>query len=230
MLTLTSSRLEAAKVRIEELEKEKQEREPLYEIGKDIRLRFLEQARESVLFTDHAKLNLATIERGNEAAHSGNGVAVAAIISQISHTANCNKLHHSAAERRKIFISLYLLEHGTYMQTTATNRKLREAINLQATIRTIRSLNQGVDRPLKEKQSAMDAFEIIRMKYDKASAEETELNESEEKEVIRRLGVLREFTKTIVEYDRRLPERMVERRRPLALRIDAGWTSGFVGV
>jgi hypothetical protein len=204
VLTPTSSRLEAAKVRIEELDEENKDREPLYEIGKDVRLRFLEQAREPILFTNYGKLDLAAIERGNEAAHSGNGIADAALLSQIPHTLNRNKAHQHAVEREKTFKSLYLLEPDTYMQTTATNWKLREAIDQQATIRTVRSLNQGVDRPLKEKQSAMDAFEIIKMKYQKAKVEGGELNESEEKEVDRRLAVLQEFTKTIVEYDRKV--------------------------
>jgi hypothetical protein len=197
MLMLISFRLKAAMTKIERLEKEKKDREPLYEVGKNIRSRFLEQARETILCDDRRSLDVAIIEQGNVAAHSGNSAADAALVFQMPNLPNA---HH------KVFTELYIASPAEYTlgHTVSRNPKMREAVDLWATIRTVKSLNQGVDRPLKEKQSAMDAFEIITAKYLTAEMERRKLSNNEEMEVDKRLAVLKEFTKIIVEYDRRI--------------------------
>ena len=193
MLMLTSFRLKVANAEIERLETETKDREPLYEVGKNIRARFLEQARETILCDDRRNLDMAIIEQGNVAAHSGNSAADLAL---------CFQMPSPPISFLKVFKGLYDTDLAYYM--VLKNPKLRETIDLWATIRTVKSLNQGVDKPLKEKQSAMDAFDIIIAKYKAAEMEQRQLSQFEELVVDRRLAVLKEFTKIIVEYDRRI--------------------------
>lgn len=197
MLMLTSFRLRVANAKIERLEKEKVDREPLYEVRKKIRARFLEQASTRILSHDRRNLNMAILEQGNVAAHSGNSAADAAFLFQ---TPILGNYHH------RVFTELYATGPTATMQgyMVAKNSKMREAIDLRATIRAVKSLNQGVDRPLREKQSAMDAFEIIMAKYKTAEIEQRQLSRNEEMEVDRRLAELKASTKGIVEYDRRM--------------------------
>jgi hypothetical protein len=200
MLMLTSFRLKIANAKIERLEKERKDREPLYEVGKNIRARFLQQARETILWDDRSNLDMAIIEQGNGAAHSGNSAADAALLSQTPNLRN---------SYQKVFTELYVTDPAVYIQgyMISSNPKLRETIDLWATILAVKSVNQGVDRPLKEVQSAMDAFEIILRKYMAAEMEQRQLSPNEEMEVDRQLAVLKEFTKIIVEYDRRITGR-----------------------
>jgi len=193
MLMPTSFRLKVANAEIERLETEKNDREPLYEVGKKIRARFLEQARETILSDDRRNLDMAIIEQGNVAAHSGNSAADLAL---------CFQMPSPPISSLKVFRELYDTDLAYYM--VLKNPKLRETIDLRATIRTVKSLNEGVDKPLKENQSAMDAFDIIIAKYKAAEMEQRQLNQFEELVVDRRLAVLKEFTKIIVEYDRRI--------------------------
>ena len=190
---LTSFRLKVANAEFERLETEKKDREPLYEVGKKIRARFLEQARETILSDDRRNLDMAIIEQGNVAAHSGNSAADLAL---------CFQMPSPPISSLKVFRELYDTDLAYYM--VLKNPKLRETIDLWATIRTVKSLNEGVDKPLKEKQSAMDAFDIIIAKYKAAEMEQRQLSQFEELVVDRRLAVLKEFTKIIVEYDRRI--------------------------
>lgn len=213
------AQLSSAHATIDALKKEKADAQPLYQVGRDIRRRFLELAREQVLFEDRKNLSAWTIEEGNGAAHAGDGIADAALVCRIPESiidgwdwqATPNAEFHSLNE---VFESLYHSAPATYLQRTAKNPMLREAIDLQATIRTVKSLNNGVDRPLKEKQSAMDAFELIMKRYNRAMQDGRELTEDEDMEVWRRLKALREFTKVIVEYDRRMKAKEVGKEKP----------------
>jgi chromosome segregation ATPase len=69
----------------EQLEREKNLKQPLYRVGVNARVRFLELAREYVLFTNRKHLRADAIEMGNKAAHNGNGISDALLFSQFSH-------------------------------------------------------------------------------------------------------------------------------------------------
>jgi hypothetical protein len=57
------------------LEKEHATLEPLAKIGADVRLRFIDQAREVVLDVPREEMDMALRSNGNAAAHQGNGAA-----------------------------------------------------------------------------------------------------------------------------------------------------------
>jgi hypothetical protein len=178
----------------DKLRKELKVKEPLHKVGKDIRRRYLEQALEPVLGTKLKALNHAAIERGNAAAHHGNGEADAALLSLITGETSTGALS-------AVFKNLYRYEPNSYIQSTKPN--IREAIDCQATIRTLKSLNRGNDRPLKERQSVLDNFAIIMEKHQKAKMLDGEQDTATREDLERRLATVKEFTAKIVEYDRR---------------------------
>jgi hypothetical protein len=58
---------------------EKESMKPLLDVGIAVRLRFLEQAKNTYLNEQRGGLNQITIRKGNQAAHSTNGTADAAL-------------------------------------------------------------------------------------------------------------------------------------------------------
>lgn len=54
--------------------------QPLVQVGGDIRLRYLEQARECIFKGRKAHVQSPALKFGNQAAHSGNGQADAAVL------------------------------------------------------------------------------------------------------------------------------------------------------
>jgi hypothetical protein len=64
---------------LENLKLEKESMKPLLDVGIAVRLRFLEQAKNTYLNEQRGGLNQITIRKGNQAAHSANGTADAAL-------------------------------------------------------------------------------------------------------------------------------------------------------
>jgi hypothetical protein len=55
------------------MEKDRDLKAPLVKAAVEVRLRFVEQAREAVLNVSRGEVDLAIIENGNKAAHHANG-------------------------------------------------------------------------------------------------------------------------------------------------------------
>lgn len=64
---------------VEKLKKERDQKEPLVKIGMDVRLRFLEQAKQCIWYQKRDKFSKHMQEIGNRAAHGGNGEADASL-------------------------------------------------------------------------------------------------------------------------------------------------------
>ncbi|KAE8446695.1 hypothetical protein EG329_011739 [Mollisiaceae sp. DMI_Dod_QoI] len=67
------------KSRVSRLEQDIEDQQPLVDVGADIRLRFLEQAREAVFDISKRDIDMCLIKDGNEAAHRANGEQDAAL-------------------------------------------------------------------------------------------------------------------------------------------------------
>ena len=89
-------------------------------------------------------------------------------------------------------------------------RKMLEAIDCEATIKTLKSLNEGLDRPLVEKGQALEHINIIVQKYPKLKGEAFDTN----LDIVRRLGWVKTLTETIVEYDRQKSGKWMKDRKP----------------
>jgi hypothetical protein len=76
-------------------------------------------------------------------------------------------------------------------------KKMHKLIDCEATIRTVTVLISK-NRPLKQRQLALDNCDIIRTRYEKLTREEFEKDE----DVERRLARVMELTEEIVEADR----------------------------
>ena len=91
-----------------------------------------------------------------------------------------------------VFQDLYHFSPGDFMSAP---RKLRDTINCEVTIRTLNTVNSGLDRPILERQTALEHIETIRNKYPKLTGD----NFDDDSDVKRRLLVVQEFTRKIVQ-------------------------------
>ena len=64
---------------LKEANEDRERTKPLLEVGIAIRLRFLEQSRQTLQIEEGGDINQLSIREGNQAAHSGNGAADAAL-------------------------------------------------------------------------------------------------------------------------------------------------------
>ncbi|PVH78779.1 hypothetical protein DL98DRAFT_655828 [Cadophora sp. DSE1049] len=244
--------LQGQKENVGRLEKEIQLKDPLFQVGADVRTRFLEQAKEAFW---HVKtwdkrsgeyvlkkyeVDPATIEKVNQAAHGGNGLAdrslfVLGKLSRPWATKDAEpkvKMPDAAAahwrkplttefdgktfgyaadasesEPTNIFEELYHYRPTVYITMPST---MLEAIDCEATIKTLKSLNEGLDRPLVEKQQALENVDILVAKYPKLLKEEFDTDA----DVVRRVDRVRALTEMIVSYDRKKSGKASEGRIP----------------
>jgi hypothetical protein len=174
--------------RIAELEQDRDLKDPLFQVGVSIRVRYLEMAKKMALGSPRAKLDISSIEKGNEAAHHAMG-EVDAILFQ------GDILSAQAKNRLTIpFTELYKSSPKDY---SSMSKKMSQVINCEATIRTLNVLNEG-NRPLAQRQQALDQIEILHNKYAKLSKERFEADE----DVSWRISRLIVLTSEIVEEDR----------------------------
>ncbi|KAH7360871.1 hypothetical protein BKA65DRAFT_547583 [Rhexocercosporidium sp. MPI-PUGE-AT-0058] len=113
----------------------------------------------------------------------------------------------SEQEPPNIFEELYHYRPTVYA-TMPT--KLLEVIDCEATIKTLKSLNEGLDRPLVEKQQALENISIVVEKYLKLPKEDFDTDP----DVIRRVDRVKDLTEMIVIYDRKKSGKASEGRRP----------------
>lgn len=175
--------------RIAELEQDRDLKEPLLQVGVSIRARYLEMAKKMAMGSPRADLDNSTIEKGNEAVHHAMG-EVDAILFQ-------GNLISAQAKNRLTtpFMELYKLIPEDY---DSRSKKMSQVINCEATIRTLNVLNEG-NRPITQRQQALDQIEILHNKYAKLSKESFEADE----DVGSRVDRLIALTSEIVEEDRR---------------------------
>jgi hypothetical protein len=184
------SKVSQLKVKNAKLQQELAVKEPLFETGEKVRIRYLEQARETILFVASKTLDKFRIENGNIAAHGGNVKADAALFQGD---------FLSKKERTTfwvVFKALYTTSPDSY---GAMSPKYLVLIDHEATIRTLKVLNGSLHRPLQERMLALDEIENLKKKY-------VTINDGakfdSDLDIDKRLDLLREWTQTIVEYDR----------------------------
>lgn len=170
-------------------------KQPLFDTGRKVRIRYLEQARELVLFVKPKNLDKVRIENGNIAAHGGNGKADAALFQGD---------FLSKKERSTywvVFKALYTTSPDVY---GSLSPKYLEVIDHEATIRTLKVLNGSLDRPLKERMLALGEIDILKGLHVKL---DNDAKFDADQDVDRRLGLVSEWTQKIVEYDRQRDSR-----------------------
>ncbi|KAG4441091.1 hypothetical protein IFR05_003445 [Cadophora sp. M221] len=230
---------EAKSLPMGKLELEMQLREPLFQIGVDVHTRYLEQAKESLwhvktwdkrsgdYILQNYEFDSVAIERGNQAAHSGNRMADGSLFvlgklsrqwatKDVEHKFAKNNSIHShwrkplatefdgksfrygaetlEPEQSNIFEDRYHYRPAVYV-TMPT--KLLEVIDCEATIRTLKSLSDGLDRPLIEKQQVLKNVSTVVDKYPKLPKGEFDTGV----DVIRRVDRVKALTEMIVIYD-----------------------------
>jgi hypothetical protein len=188
-LAAGTSQEEARKVK--RLEEELQLKDPLFRVGLAVRLRFLENNCSygpSLYRSEERKMIIAI---GNAAAHAGSGDADSAIL-QGGHV-NDNAPQKLRLE--KTFADLYHCKPSEY---ASWSPKMQKAIDHEVSLRTLMVLNKSFDRPIRERQAALEHFDFIKDKYDRMSKEEFEVDS----EVERRLALLREMTEKVIDSDR----------------------------
>jgi len=135
-----------------------------------------------------------SLEIGNLAAHGGYGVTDAALFLE----GHLSPKQHTTLS--PVYQTLY---HYEPAESINLPRSVQDAIDCEATIRTLQSLNEGLDRPLKERQIALENATIIREKYSKISWDvEAVATFDTDPGVVFRLTQVKELTHKIVEYDR----------------------------
>ncbi|KAF7853584.1 uncharacterized protein EAF02_011889 [Botrytis sinoallii] len=136
--SILSSR-DAVRQSYQELKKAHDIREPLAKIGADIRLRFLDQARETALNISRCEADMALRTNGNVAAHRGNAATDAALFK--------GKLipEEYEEEAEEIFQKLYSHESSDY---PFYDRISERQIDCEATLSTIKE--SSVSAPLRE--------------------------------------------------------------------------------
>ncbi|CZR54796.1 uncharacterized protein PAC_04680 [Phialocephala subalpina] len=135
-----NARLEWLETRNRELQLEVHLKEPLFQIGKDVRTRYLEEARSSQLKV--AQLDKAAIKRGHVAVWNALGEADAAVL-------NGGFLTNLQLKNlTPVFKTLYGDDPKEYYKLSA---KMRDAMDAYATLQTSAALNSNhPNRPLQE--------------------------------------------------------------------------------
>lgn len=176
------------KSRIALLEKDRELKDPLFKVGVSIRARYLEMSKKLTLSLPRSGLDKECIEAGNAAAHDAMG-EVDAILFQgdILSAEVKNNLEIS-------FTELYKSGPGDY---GSLSKRMAQVIDCAATIRTLNVLNEG-NRPIAQRQQALDQINILYNKYDKLSKERFDTDE----DVKWRLDRLITLTREIVQEDR----------------------------
>jgi hypothetical protein len=186
----SDARIKELQLRVEQLERERDLKEPLFKIAVAIRLRYLEHARVPLFNVHSSKLNQELIKSGNAAAHHGIGSVDASLFQG---DILCNVPKAAKQNFIRTFNDLYKSEPANHGSMPS---KMVEAIDCEATIRTLVVVSN--QRLVKTRQVAMEDLDFIKAKYGKLTREAF----GEDKDVVWRLGRLKELTEDIVESDR----------------------------
>jgi hypothetical protein len=174
--------------RIAELERDRDLKEPLVQVGVSVRLRYLEWAKKRLSGFKRSELDYPNIQRGNDAAHNAMG-EVDVILFQGDILPTTVKTSVTMP-----FTELYRSTPGDY---SSQPRKMLQVINCEGTLRTLNVLNER-SRPLALKQLVLDQIDILKDKYGKLSQESFEADE----DVKRRVTRVIELTKEIIDEER----------------------------
>lgn len=210
---------QAAQEKVAQLQRERDQLQPLLQIGVRVRLRFLEQARETLYTVPRAQVLHGLILDGNMAAHNGSGKADALLF---KHSLIEPELKLGLSE---VFMSLYRsdpMSYGTW------SPYMLDAIDHEVTIRMLRTVNDGLNRPLSERLWALEHIEYIRQKFQKKDRIEFEADS----DVTRRLLLVKELVEKIVSVDMRSDRASnsgrsnpVTPNRP----VRTNWNNGYSG-
>jgi hypothetical protein len=132
--------------RIAELERDRDLKEPLVQVGVSVRLRYLEWAKKRLSGFKRSELDYPNIQRGNDAAHNAMG-EVDVILFQGDILPTTVKTSVTMP-----FTELYRSTPGDY---SSQPRKMLQVINCEGTLRTLNVLNER-SRPLALKQLVLD--------------------------------------------------------------------------
>lgn len=178
---------------------------PIVKIGVDIRLRYLEDARETALGIPRGDIDRAIIMNGNNAAHRANGVADAVLFKQELIPDD------SLINATRLFEDLYCNPPSDYRCCTSRVNKL---LDCRATIRTVKAVNNGTGSADHRDEHTEIDNELVKM-YKDMGNDKFEQDE-EAGELLERLEQL---TDEIVEMDRSRYNRRRRYRRSVSYSI-----------
>ncbi|KUJ13059.1 uncharacterized protein LY89DRAFT_737954 [Mollisia scopiformis] len=128
----TAAQMEWLTARNQELQLENHLREPLFRIGRDIRARFLEEGRESVLHITRREMDKSLLERGHAANSNANAEADAAVLNG----------RFLTNEQYKKLVPVFHTLYGDYPDVHYKNSpRVREAMEAYATCQTSAACN-----------------------------------------------------------------------------------------
>ncbi|KAF8852477.1 hypothetical protein BDZ45DRAFT_807437 [Acephala macrosclerotiorum] len=140
--------------RVKELKKEIKQQKPLVEVGAAVRLRFLEQARESVFELPKSDVNKDLIQDGNIAAHRANGDRDAAMF-------NSNLVaEEDYDDMKEIFRELYEAKPSNY---PCYAPKMTRLTDCEATLKTLKGVSDSKAATNKRKEHGDLAKRLIKM-------------------------------------------------------------------
>jgi hypothetical protein len=161
---------------------------PIVKIGVDIRLRYLEDARETALGIPRGDIDRAIIMNGNNAAHRANVIADAVLFKQELIP------DENLIDAKRIFEDLYCNPPSNY---TCCSPRVDKLLDCRATIRTVKAVNNGTGSADQRDEHMEIVNQLIKMHKD-ISDDKFEQDE-EVRELIEKLEQL---TDEIVEVDR----------------------------
>ncbi|KAE8446694.1 hypothetical protein EG329_011738 [Mollisiaceae sp. DMI_Dod_QoI] len=192
--TPTDAQLEWLTQRNRELQLEINLKEPLFQVGKDVRARYLEETRSNVFGISRRDLDRALIERGNAAVFSGMGEADAAVL-------NGGFLTNGQLKNLiPVFCELYGdIEPKEHYKVSA---KMREALDAYATLRTSAALNSNhPNLPREELKKVQAIVKLMAEKHLQMGAERFE--EDVGGHAARHLAVINSAMEVILKFDRK---------------------------
>lgn len=173
--------------KIAELERDRDLKEPLVQVGVSVRLRYLEWAKR-LLGLKRIDLHYPHIQGGNDAAHNAFG-EIDVILFQGDILSSAVKTSLAVA-----FTEVYRYTPEEY---SLQSRKLLQVINCEGTLRTLNVINDG-NRPIVLKQLVLDQIDILKDKSARVSKEDFDADEEVQRRVIR----VTELTKQIIDEER----------------------------
>jgi chromosome segregation ATPase len=136
------------KSEVSDLERDRDLKAPILQIGVDIRLRNLEHAAETVLKIPRDEIDGAIIMNGNNAAHRANGAVDAALFQ----AGLVPEDYMESAE--KIFEEMYTVAPSEY---GGWSPKVLRLIDCRATIKTVKAFRRHASLDLREEHSEIDS-------------------------------------------------------------------------
>jgi hypothetical protein len=161
---------------------------PIVKIGVDIRLRYLEDARETALGVPRSDIDRAIIMNGNNAAHRANGVADAVLFKQELIP------DENLIDAKRIFEDLYRNPPSNY---TCFTSRLDKLLDCRATIRMVKAVNNGTGSADRRDEHTEIVKQLVKT-YKDMSNDKFEQDE----EVGELMEKLEQLTDEIVEVDR----------------------------